>query len=253
MRGAADTARDREIAAHTGWPAPLEQGRSVNCLRSLANGHLAFRILDQFSIGVVLLDQSTRVLFANAAAQSLSEKGGPLRVNSGVADFSSKHARRLGELVRSAVSDTIVRTMNLPSSNSGRALMVFVAPVKGDEGDWLDLRHLRSPAAILIVCDPGSPAEIPASWLTDAYGLTLGEIRVARTASSGATIADTARRLRISPNTVKTHLHRIYEKTGTSRQAELTRLMATIGLVGVGRPILQCAGQPPSSRFKRRE
>jgi hypothetical protein len=29
---------------------------------------------------------------------------------------------------------------------------------------------------------------------------------------------------------VRTHLRRVYEKTGTSRQAELARLMATIGL-----------------------
>jgi len=51
MRGAdaVDTARDRKIAAHTRWPVPLDQARSVNCLRSLANGHLVIRILDQFS------------------------------------------------------------------------------------------------------------------------------------------------------------------------------------------------------------
>lgn len=90
MRGAdaVDTARDRKIAAHTRWPVPLDQARSVNCLRSLANGHLVIRILDQFSIGVVLLDQFARVLFANAAAQSLAESGNPLGVDSGVTDLS---------------------------------------------------------------------------------------------------------------------------------------------------------------------
>jgi DNA-binding CsgD family transcriptional regulator len=53
---------------------------------------------------------------------------------------------------------------------------------------------------------------------------------VALAVSSGTTISDTARRLRISPNTVKTHLRRVFGKTGTSRQAELSRLMATISL-----------------------
>src|SRR5262252_5957083 len=103
MRGAVDTARDREIAAHTGWPVPLEQGRSVNGLRSLANGLVAFRILDQFSVGVVLLDQSARVLFANAAAQSLAERGNPLRVDSGVTGLSPEHACRLGDVIRSVL------------------------------------------------------------------------------------------------------------------------------------------------------
>jgi DNA-binding CsgD family transcriptional regulator len=60
--------------------------------------------------------------------------------------------------------------------------------------------------------------------------LTLAEVKVALAVSSGTAISDTARRLRISPNTVKTHLRRVFGKTGTSRQAELSRLMATISL-----------------------
>ena len=227
MRGAADTARDREIAAHTGWPVPPELG-SANCLRSLEDG-LACRILDQFSVGVVIVDQSARVLFANAAAQLLSEKGGPLQVKSGMTGLSPEHARRLANVIRSVLKDTVVRMMSFPSSSSGCQLMVLVAPVKGAELNRSNFRHLRSAAAILFVCDPGSPP-IPSTWLTEAYGLTLAEARVALAVSSGATVADTARRLRISPNTVKTHLHRVYEKTGTCRQAELARLMAIIGL-----------------------
>jgi len=229
MRSAADTASGCEIAAHTRSPVTLKQG-SVNHPGSLDSGHLAFRILDQFSVGIVLLDQSARVLFANAAAQLLWENGGPLRPNSGITHLSPEHARRLGDIVRSALSGTRVRTMCFPSSSRGRALMILVASVKGAELHRSDFRHLRSAAAILFICDPGSPAQIPASWLMDAYGLTLGEARVVRAVSSGAAVADTARRLRISPNTVKTHLRRVYEKTGTGRQAELTRLMATIGL-----------------------
>jgi hypothetical protein len=208
MRGAADSASGCEIAAHTRRPVTLELG-SVNHLRSLEDGRLAFRILDQLSVGVVLLDQSARVLFANAAAQSLSGKGGLLRVSSGLAEFSSEHARRVVTFVRSALGGTLVRTMCFPSSSSGRRLMVLVAPVKGDEPDRLDFRDLRSAAAILFVYDPGRPSHIPTSWLTEAYGLTLGEARVARAVSSGATIADTARRLRISPNTVKTFASRL--------------------------------------------
>jgi DNA-binding CsgD family transcriptional regulator len=58
----------------------------------------------------------------------------------------------------------------------------------------------------------------------------LAEVRVALAVASGAAISDTARQLKISPNTVKTHLRHIYEKTGTKRQADLCRLMATISL-----------------------
>jgi len=63
-----------------------------------------------------------------------------------------------------------------------------------------------------------------------AYGLTARETQVAVAIASGATIPDMVRRLEISVNTVKTHLRRVYEKTGTNRQADLSRLMATISL-----------------------
>src|SRR5262249_3958379 len=89
-------------------------------------------------------------------------------------------------------------------------------------------RSLRAAAAMLLICNPDRPAQVPTAWMTDAYGLTPAEVRVALAVSSGATIRNVARQLKISVNTVKTHLRRVYEKTGTNRQAELSRLMATI-------------------------
>jgi DNA-binding CsgD family transcriptional regulator len=63
----------------------------------------------------------------------------------------------------------------------------------------------------------------------DAYGLTQAEARVALASSSGETIAETAELLALSPNTIKTHLRRVFAKTATGRQAELVRLMASMG------------------------
>jgi DNA-binding CsgD family transcriptional regulator len=39
-------------------------------------------------------------------------------------------------------------------------------------------------------------------------------------------VAEAAERLRISQTTVKTHLSRIFDKTGTARQADLVKLLA---------------------------
>jgi DNA-binding CsgD family transcriptional regulator len=187
-------------------------------------------VFDQLSVGIVLLDRFARVVFANAAAQSLSADGAPVRLNTGVTTASSPHARRLDELIRSALDGTSVRTMSLPSSGSGRPLMVLVSPVGGVDMDRSDTSGIRDAAAMVMLCDPDRPAQIPAAWIMDAYGLTLAEVRVALAVSSGTTISATARQLKISPNTVKTHLRRVFGKTGTSRQAELSRLMATISL-----------------------
>jgi DNA-binding CsgD family transcriptional regulator len=65
----------------------------------------------------------------------------------------------------------------------------------------------------------------------DAYGLTLAEARVALHAASGQSVADVCALLKISPNTVKTHLRRVYAKTGIHRQAELSSIVASLKLM----------------------
>jgi DNA-binding CsgD family transcriptional regulator len=74
------------------------------------------------------------------------------------------------------------------------------------------------------------------SWIMDGYGLTRAEAKVTLAASSGLGVPETANRLGVSPNTVKTHLRRVFAKTGTSRQTELVRLMASIGVLRVDGP-----------------
>jgi DNA-binding CsgD family transcriptional regulator len=48
-------------------------------------------------------------------------------------------------------------------------------------------------------------------------------------AGKGLNPSQTATLLGISENTLKTHLNRIYAKTGRSRQADLVKLVADIG------------------------
>ena len=79
--------------------------------------------------------------------------------------------------------------------------------------------------------DPANRPGVPLAWLMDAYGLTPAEARVALAASSGLTIPEVARQLNLSPNTIKTHLRKVFAKTGTNRQMELARLVASIGLL----------------------
>jgi DNA-binding CsgD family transcriptional regulator len=194
-------------------------------------GHVALNVFDQLSVGIVLVNRFAEVVFANTAAQAIAESGGSLRLNGGVRSHSSSHDRRLGELVRSAISGTSARAMSLPSSDSGRSVTVLAAPVQDPGTGHASVRNLRSAAALLVICDPDRLAQIPAAWMMDAYGLTLAEVKVALTIASGDTIPGMARRLKVAPNTIKTHLRRAYEKTATNSRAELSRLVTTIGLL----------------------
>jgi DNA-binding CsgD family transcriptional regulator len=73
------------------------------------------------------------------------------------------------------------------------------------------------------ICSSRPPAEAVA----DEFNLTLAEVRVMFAIVEIGGVPEVAPVLGISEQTVKTHLHRIYEKTATKRQADLVKLVAS--------------------------
>jgi DNA-binding CsgD family transcriptional regulator len=189
-------------------------------------------VLDRLSVGVVLLDRRARVIYSNAAAASLSSDDSVLCVRNGmIAARSDLHASRFASLIRSVLSGMTAASISLPRSGDGRPITVVASSVRGrDVGRFAD-HHMPDAAVLLLMIDPTTRPKIPSAWIMEAYGLTQAEARVALAASSGTTIAETAEQLGLSSNTVKTHLRKVFDKTGVSRQAELVRLVASIGLI----------------------
>ena len=198
--------------------------------------HAQFHVLDRLAAGVILLDRSTKVVFANAAARALTGGDGSLRLRKfKVTAAWPAHMQRLDQLVQSVLGGVPVASMSIPHPEDSRLVTVLVTSIRGrDHGRFFDL-GLRDAALLMLVIDParrpGLPLALP--MLMDAYGLTRAEAKVAATASSGLTISAAAAQLGLSPNTVKTHLRRVFSKTGTSGQAELARLMTFVGLLRI--------------------
>jgi DNA-binding CsgD family transcriptional regulator len=84
-------------------------------------------------------------------------------------------------------------------------------------------------AALLLVTDPAKrPDPPPLSLLREAFGLTRAEAEVAARAGQGEEVARIAEALGITPGTTRLHLHRVFEKTGVHRQAELALVLARL-------------------------
>lgn len=64
--------------------------------------------------------------------------------------------------------------------------------------------------------------------LQSAFNLSNSEARLAFDLSACGALSETLERLDITRNTAKTHLRRIYEKTGTQSQLELSRLIHSL-------------------------
>ncbi len=83
--------------------------------------------------------------------------------------------------------------------------------------------------ALLLVADPEArPAPPPPSVLREAFGLTRAEADIAARAAAGEGVPALAASLAISPGTARLHLHRVFEKTGARRQAELAAILARL-------------------------
>jgi DNA-binding CsgD family transcriptional regulator len=73
----------------------------------------------------------------------------------------------------------------------------------------------------------------PTARIANHYKLTPGELRVLHAVVEVGGVRAIADALGISPATVKTHLHHVFQKTGARRQIDLVKLVAGIGIPSV--------------------
>lgn len=109
------------------------------------------------------------------------------------------------------------------SGSDGRRWLLQVHPVPGSARDVF---LSASAIAVLIRRDGGPPAfQLRISTIRDAFGLTAREAEVACLLCEGLGIPAIARRMGIRPDTARTYLRDVYDKTGTRRQTELVALL----------------------------
>lgn len=208
----------------------LKLGLRLDACKALQRAE--FRTLDSLAVGVILLDRKARVLFANSAARSFDGEHGSLILRqAGLVHASPLHSRRLNDLVQSTLRGVPMGTISVPRADGGDSLTILASSVRAQDVDRLADANLQGAAVLLFIIDPANKAGIPTAWLMDAYGLTLAEAKVALAVSSGLSIPETASQLGLSPNTIKTQLRNVFAKSGVSRQTELARLIASIGLL----------------------
>jgi DNA-binding CsgD family transcriptional regulator len=92
-----------------------------------------------------------------------------------------------------------------------------------------DARELFSKAAIFaVIARPGNDLLPGADIIAALFDLTPAEARVARAIAQGLSPAEIAKELNQSYETVRSHLKRVFGKTSTKRQNELTLLISKL-------------------------
>ena len=198
----------------------------------------ALEVLDRLSGGALIVDAEARVVHANRAAEAVLAKADGLGVERDCGTprlraASPEQTRALRRLIWRA--GTSCRdapaggggALRLASATGG-FLLASVSPLRARLAWGAACR----PAALVLLSAPDQDAGPSPEHLRALFGLTPAEAAVARRIMRGDGIKAAARALRVAPNTVRTHLSRVFEKTETHRQAELVRLLQQVARLG---------------------
>jgi DNA-binding CsgD family transcriptional regulator/PAS domain-containing protein len=188
--------------------------------------------LDALAHGVLIVDADARIVFANRAATTQLAQASGLRSERDTLTASTPAAtQQLRALVARAARPE-ARTggaMLISRAPPDEPLQVLVSPLGAHRS--ADLAYGARPhTAMLIVIDPKSSRRGVETRLVALFGLTPAEARVACEVGKGLNPKDVAEALQVLPSTVRTHLHHVFAKTTTRRQAELMRLIAQLAI-----------------------
>jgi DNA-binding CsgD family transcriptional regulator len=186
--------------------------------------------LDGLSAGMFLVDQDGRIIHANASGQALLGEGAALcKTSDRMRPTDAAAARALKEIVAAASKGDHaagIKGIAVPfTGRDGEPYAAHVLPLTAGTRRRVQA-HYSAVAAVFIrkaEIETPSPPEVIAKH----YQLTPTELRVLLAIVEIGGVRETSDALGVSESTVKTHLHRLFGKTGTSRQADLVKLVAS--------------------------
>ena len=192
--------------------------------------------LDGLSAGMFLVDRSGRIVHANAAGHVILATGDFLRAAAGrLVARDPQTDRTLCDIFTAAGNGDAaigIKGIALPlTAREGERHVAHVLPLTS--GARRRAGTVYAAAAALFVHKAALETPSPPEAIAKAYKLTPTELRILLAVVEVGGVPEVAEALGIAEGTVKTHLHHLFEKTNTSRQAELVKLVA-----GYSNPLL---------------
>ena len=177
--------------------------------------------------GVVVLDRSARVLYANRAAEdALGAQDGLHTVQGVLAAADPTTRQRLADAVHIAAGpdQPYGSSLAVPRPSGRRPYAVQVTPCRPER-----IGLFPAPARVLLtIADLDAGIRPAAAALREMFGLSRAQIAVAVLLAEGREPRAIASTLAISLFTVRRHLADVMEKTDTHSQAQLVRLLVSL-------------------------
>jgi DNA-binding CsgD family transcriptional regulator len=185
--------------------------------------------VNALAAAIFFIDASRRVVHANSAGRAMLSQGEPVCLS----------GNRLS--AKGAVAEQLLRDeFGVACSGDGAAAAGRIAiPLSGDGGQRYVAHVLplgsgapreagrRYPAVAAVFVQKVTVCEaVPFEAIARCFKLTPAEMRVLFAVVEVGGVPEVAPTLGVSETTVRTHLQRVFEKTGTKRQADLVKFVA---------------------------
>jgi DNA-binding CsgD family transcriptional regulator len=187
------------------------------------------RTLDALRTAVLLLDADGHVTHANASAREILDEADVLRSVHGRLVTSDLNADRM---LRQALAGTALGDRSMTSASislhltarNGSHYVGNLLPLTAGRRQMFGASY--EACAVLFVSKAALETIVAPDLIRKLFKLTPAELRVFLAIVEIGGVPDVARSMGIAETTIKTHLTRIFTKTGTKRQADLVRLVA---------------------------
>jgi DNA-binding CsgD family transcriptional regulator len=171
--------------------------------------------IDSLTTPIILIDSNRLIRQINSAAINLIGSGQGVSNQSGMLRFSDADVE---QAFRAAYGMKQDRAVILPAKLSNGMQVHLLAHSIQSCGAPANINDERT----LVVIDWPKAKSIPIGEnVRSRFGLTISELRVLLLLIDGGSINSVASDLGLSQNTIKTHVTRMFQKTGTRRQQDL--------------------------------
>jgi DNA-binding CsgD family transcriptional regulator/PAS domain-containing protein len=216
----------RLLAPHLRRAVIISDLVDMKSIEAEALGHT----LDMVPTGVVLVSEDSKILHANRSAGRMIDEAAPVfSVGGRLSVPETETARQLHQVVRTAArNEAGIGGAGIGMALNGHAGPPATAHVLPIANGALRSRLIPKGVAAVFIASDGHQPPLSLKPVADAFGLSRAEMRVLERLMQGDSLPHVAAALGVSQNTAKTHLSRIFAKTGTRRQANLVALVTKL-------------------------
>jgi DNA-binding CsgD family transcriptional regulator len=163
---------------------------------------------------LIWIDRQRTVIDRNAAADEILDQANPLELA-----FGRLHARCRRDMMR-------LETAMTQAQAGGYATVVLGEARLGVEVVRAGPNALEQ--CLVLLRDPSKERAAQIVDATRHFGLTRAEQGLLDILVQGASLSDAAQMLGVARSTARTHLQRLFDKTGKRRQVDLLRMVASL-------------------------